>query len=119
MLQCYNQVNTKYDSYVELFTDASGDVFNGTAIKQIADKGVPLQKLVVGKPVTFQDASNSGYVKQTDLGQWALKAYQELGWFAGIGHWQYPSDKTGGQAIIDAAGPLMAACAESGTCVEQ
>ena len=75
MLQCYNQVNTKYDSYEELFINATGDVFKGTAIKQIAERGVPLQKLVVGKPVIKQDASNTGFVSQVDLGEWAHRAY--------------------------------------------
>lgn len=116
MLQCYNQVDTRYDSYEELFTNATGVDFNKTSIKEIADRGVPLKKLVVGKPILPTDATNTGYVEQSDLGAWALQAYEEFGWYAGIGHWQYPSDKTGA-AIAAAAGPLIQKCQEVGNCV--
>ena len=115
MVQFYNQVNSKYNSYEELFIHASGDVFNGTAVKEIAARGIPLKKIVVGKPVTLRDVSNTGFVNQTDLGSWAVKAFDELGWYAGIGHWQYPSDSTG-KSIAAAAQPLMKKCKESQKC---
>jgi len=63
----------------------------------------------VGKPILRSDASNTGWVNQTHLGQWSLKAFEELKWYAGIGHWQYPSDLTG-QAIVDSAGKLKEKC---------
>ena len=95
MVQFYNQVNSKYNSYEELFIHATGDVFNGTAVKEIIARNVPSWKIVVGKPVTSRDVANTGFVNMTDLGVWTAKAYDQLGWFAGIGHWQYPSDLTG------------------------
>jgi chitinase len=115
MIQFYNQVNSKYNTYEELFIHASGDVFNGTAVKEIAARGVPLQKLVVGKPVTWRDVSNTGFVNQTDLGQWAAKAHDDLGWYAGIGHWQYPSDLTG-KSSFEAGSPLQEKCKQSQKC---
>jgi len=33
MLQFYNQADSRYDSYIELFIAASGSDFNGTAIE--------------------------------------------------------------------------------------
>jgi len=78
---------------------------------------VPLNKILVGKPILTTDASNTGWVNQTDLGEWAAEAFSQYGWFAGIGHWEYPSDTTGA-SIADAAGPLMALCAEYNNCTE-
>ena len=68
-----------------------------------------MKKIVVGKPISPSDASNTGWVRQTDLGNWALKAYEEMNWYGGIGHWQYPSDLSG-KAISDAVGQLQAKC---------
>jgi hypothetical protein len=55
-------LDTTYDTYELLFIDAKYGEWNGTAVKQIAAKGVPLDKIVVGKPVTPADASNTGYI---------------------------------------------------------
>ena len=74
-----------------------------------------MKKLVVGKPILQSDASNTGWVPQPDLGNWASKAFDELNWYAGIGHWQYPSDLTG-KAIDDAASKLKAKCDETKKC---
>lgn len=82
---------------------------------EIAARGIPLKKIVVGKPVVEGDAANTGYVCQEDLGVWATKAYDEQGWFAGIGHWQYPSDKTG-ESIAKASGALKQRCQTHHNC---
>ena len=114
-IQFYNQGDTSYDTYDELFTAATKGAFPGTAVKEIADRGVPLQKLVVGKPIVQSDTTNTGWVSQTDLGAWGVTAYDKFGWNAGFGHWQYSSDTTG-KAIRDAAGPLESKCLAAGTC---
>lgn len=75
MIQFYNQVETQYNTYDELFIKATGPYFNGTAIKEIKARGVPYNKLVAGKPILTTDATNTGWVSQTDLGTWASKAY--------------------------------------------
>jgi len=62
------------------------------------------------------DATNTGWVDSYSLGQWAVQANTEIGWYAGIGHWQYSSDFTG-KTIKNAAGPLIALCKETGKCV--
>jgi len=74
-MQYYNQGSTKYDSYSELFTKTTQGAFPGTSVKEIASRGVPLQKLVVGKPITTGDATNTGWVAQTDLGAWGVTAF--------------------------------------------
>jgi len=68
----------------------------------------------VGKPVLSTDAG-SGFVAASDLGSWAEKAYQDLGWYAGFLHWKYSSDPSG-KSIRDAVGKLSTACA-GGACV--
>ena len=82
----------------------------------MAARGIPLQKIVVGKPILTTDATNTGWISQTDLGTYAAQAYKDYGWYAGIAHWQYPSDKTG-QAIKDSAGPLIDLCNKNQNCV--
>lgn len=94
-VQFYNQGNSQYNTYQELFVHSTGS-FPGTAVKNIhEDAGVPLEKIVIGKPVGPGDATNTGLVDALSLGQWAAQGRQELGWEAGIMTWQYASDSYG------------------------
>ena len=104
-MQFYNQLDDTFDSYEKLFTQAVG----GDSVKELTGRGVPLNKIVVGKPVTPKDAYNTGFVNQTDLGVWAARAFDEFGWYGGIMHWQFPSDKTGA-SIAQAAASLIQKC---------
>ena len=70
---------------------------------------------MVGKPILQSDASNTGWISQTDLSSFAVQAFDQLGWYAGIMHWQYPSDKSGA-AIEQAASALIQRCQQSGKC---
>jgi len=51
--------------------------------------------IVVGKPVTQKDASNTGWIDPSDFGVWAKQAHADLGWNTGMFTWQYPSDNNG------------------------
>lgn len=113
-IQFYNQGITSYDTYRKLFISSKG-AFHGTSVKEIADRGISLKKLVIGKPLLPSDAINTGFVAQANLGAWAAQAYDAFGWYAGVGHWQYSSG-VDGQAIRQASGPLLSKCA-GGTCV--
>ena len=73
-VQFYNQGNTQYNSYEELFTHSSG-FFSNTSVNEIMGRGVPANKIVVGKPATPGDAMNTGYVNSADLGSWIERAY--------------------------------------------
>lgn len=73
-VQFYNQGNTQYNSYTELFTQASG-YFSGTSVKEIIDRGIPSEKIVVGKPASQADVMNTGYVNLADVGSWGAQAY--------------------------------------------
>ena len=76
------------------------------------NNGIPSKKIVVGKPATQADASNTGIVNSVDLGNWCVRAYQELNWTAGVMFWQYKSDANG-TIINNAAGQLIKALGES------
>ncbi len=93
-VQFYNQGDTRYNSYDELFIKASG-FFSGTSVKEIIARGIPSNKIVVGKPAAQIDVMNTGLVAITDLGAWTSRAFTELGWYAGLMFWQYRSDTDG------------------------
>jgi hypothetical protein len=116
IIQFYNQGDSQYNTYQELFTSASGSKFNGTSLSEINKRGVPLQKLIVCKPITTGDATNTGWMSGSDLGAAVVKGYNELGWYGGVAHWQYSSDYSGA-TLKAAAGQLISLCAQSGKCV--
>lgn len=100
-VQFYNQGDTTYDTYEKLFV-SSGGPFAGTAIQEIADKGVDMKRLVVGKPVLTKDAANTGWMSANDLKSAVARARTELNWNAGIMTWQYESDANRGFSFVNA-----------------
>ncbi|KZT33972.1 glycoside hydrolase [Sistotremastrum suecicum HHB10207 ss-3] len=85
-LQFYNQ-GSDYTTCTTLLTTSNSD-FPGSSIFEINAFGVPLSKLVIGKPATTADAT-TGYM---DLGTLAgcLGQAKAKGWNAGAMFWQYP-----------------------------
>jgi chitinase len=75
-------------------------------VKEIAEKGVPLNKIVVGKPVNQSDATNTGWMDHFALAQAVKRASEELGWKGGVMLWQYSSDSNG-SVIAKIAGGLL------------
>lgn len=73
-VQFYNQGDTKYNSYDELFLKATG-FFSGTSVREIIARGVPSNKIVIGKPSAQIDVMNSGLVSISDLGAWTSRAF--------------------------------------------
>jgi chitinase len=90
--QFYNQ-GSCYTSYESLFLDSACD-FAGTSVSQIASMGIPLSKIVVGKPVTSADAGN-GYVDAVTLAGWFSQASSDLGWSTGVMGWVWAGPETG------------------------
>ncbi|KAK0501351.1 glycoside hydrolase family 18 protein [Armillaria luteobubalina] len=86
-IQFYNQGVTEYTTCAGLLT-ASSSVWPETAVFQIADNGVPLAKLVIGKPATEADAS-SGFMTTSTLAT-CLQTAKNQGWDGGAMVWQYP-----------------------------
>ena len=104
-VQFYNQGATKYDSYTKLFKASKG-YFPGTSVQELIKKGIPKEKIVVGKPATRADVMNSGYVTSTSLGQWTSRAYDDFCWYTGVMFWQYKNDDRG-LLIKNAVGDLI------------
>jgi len=70
-VQFYNQgYATTYDTYEKLFIEAGGD-WNHSSVSEIISSGIPKEYIVLGKPVSPGDATNTGYVSPANLGQWA------------------------------------------------
>jgi len=90
-IQFYNQGTSSYDSYETLFEKSNGWAI-GTSIKEIAKRGVNINKIVVGKPVTQADVVNSGYVPVQSLKQYLQSGIQNSAWKGGIMGWQYADD---------------------------
>jgi len=83
LVQYYN--NGPATTYAEIFTSAGGG-----AVKEIASYGIPLSKIVVGKPVNSGDG-NGGYVSASGLHALFTQAKSELGWNAGVMGWEWHS----------------------------
>ncbi|CAL1715059.1 unnamed protein product [Somion occarium] len=86
-IQFYNQGSTEYTTCAGLLTSSSS-VWPKTALFQIAASGVPLNKLVIGKPATAGDASN-GFIAPATLAGCVSQAKNQ-GWNAGVMVWEFP-----------------------------
>ncbi|KAJ7224292.1 glycoside hydrolase family 18 protein [Mycena pura] len=86
-VQFYNQGASEYTTCANLLT-ASSSTWPSTALFQIASSGVPLSKLVIGKPAVSGDASN-GFMSTTTLATCVSQAKSQ-GWNAGVMVWEYP-----------------------------
>jgi len=86
-VQFYNQGATEYTTCANLLTTSS-NTWPKTALFQIAASGVPLSKLVIGKPGTTNAASN-GFMSTSTLASCLAQAKSQ-GWNAGAMVWEYP-----------------------------
>jgi len=93
-VQFYNQGDTTYDTYEKLFL-TSGGYFPGTSVREIFQRGIPLQKIIVGKPALQSDAYNTGYMDRNVLAAAVIRGFKEGKWFGGVMFWQFCSDKNG------------------------
>ncbi|KAG2106191.1 glycoside hydrolase family 18 protein [Suillus discolor] len=86
-VQFYNQGTTEYTTCDGLLYNSS-TAWPQSALFQIADSGVPLDKLVIGKPATAAQATN-GYIDPSLLASCVSSAYAD-GWNGGVMVWEYP-----------------------------
>lgn len=87
-VQFYNQGTTEYTSCNSLL-QTSSNTWPQSALFQIASgSGVPLSKLVIGKPATTGDASN-GFIPTSTLAQCVQQAKNQ-GWNGGVMVWEFP-----------------------------
>ncbi|KDR80725.1 hypothetical protein GALMADRAFT_135845 [Galerina marginata CBS 339.88] len=87
----YNQGASEYTTCANLLTTSS-NTWPQTAVFQIASNGVPLNKIVIGKPATSSDASN-GFMSTSTLAS-CLEQAKNQGWTGGAMVWQYPKAKS-------------------------
>ncbi|KAJ7728956.1 glycoside hydrolase family 18 protein [Mycena maculata] len=90
-VQFYNQGTTEYTTCAGLITESS-TTWPGSALLQISASGVPLDKLVVGKPATTSDATN-GFIAAATLAGCLVTA-KDAGWTGGAMVWEYPDATT-------------------------
>ncbi|KAF8323821.1 glycoside hydrolase family 18 protein [Clavulina sp. PMI_390] len=82
-VQFYNQGTSEYTTCAGLLT-ASSSTFPNTAVFQInSSAGVPLNKIVIGKP------GDNGYMAPATLAGCVSQA-KSSGWTGGVMVWQYP-----------------------------
>jgi hypothetical protein len=94
LTQFYNQGATCYTDYKGLFENSSDcPDFPGTSVKEIAAYGIPLEKIVVGKPVRQQDASN-GQMTATQINS-IFKQARLMGYNTGVMGWMWYGAEAG------------------------
>ncbi|TFK39804.1 glycoside hydrolase family 18 protein [Crucibulum laeve] len=86
-VQFYNQGTSEYTTCANLLTTSSS-TWPQSALFQIAANGVPLSKLVIGKPATSGAASN-GFMSTSTLAS-CLQQAKSQGWNGGAMSWEYP-----------------------------
>jgi chitinase len=90
-MQFYNQGATCYTTFETLFKSSNAGnacpSFPYTSVSEIAAYGVPLEAIVVGKPLDSGDAG-SGYVPPDSLHVFVTQA-ASLQWNAGVMNWQW------------------------------
>ncbi|KAF8892264.1 glycoside hydrolase [Infundibulicybe gibba] len=86
-VQFYNQGSSEYTTCANLLTTSS-NTWPESAVFQIAANGVPLNKIVIGKPATSSDAG-SGFMSTSTLAS-CLQQAKAKGWTAGAMVWEYP-----------------------------
>ncbi|KAJ6591531.1 glycoside hydrolase family 18 protein [Mycena vulgaris] len=86
-IQFYNQGPKEYTTCSNLLAQSSSQ-WPQTALFQIAANGVPLEKLVLGKPATNASASD-GYISPSTLAG-CLQTAKNGGWNGGVSVWEFP-----------------------------
>jgi len=83
LIQYYNNDNPV--TYAQIFT--TGDSGKLNSIKQISNQGIPLNKLVLGKPVNSGDGNQ--WLSASQLNSIIKQAKTNLGWTGGVMGWQW------------------------------
>ena len=65
------------------------------SVKQIADRGIPMEKIVLGKPVLPENAYSTGYIEPETLRQYMKQAKEEIGFQTGVMTWEFRADIDG------------------------
>ena len=93
-VQYFKQANSVYNSYHTLFVLSSGWAV-GTSVNELISKGIPADKIVVGKPATIRDADSSSYIDSIALRDAIANEYASSGWKTGVMLYEFASDING------------------------
>lgn len=89
-LQFYNQGENIFTDCNSILFKSNFQNFDGSSVFEIHNNtGIPLDKLVIGKPASQEDA-DSGYISPSLLSQCIGQAHKK-GWNAGVMAWQWPN----------------------------
>jgi hypothetical protein len=89
LVQFYNQGASCYITYKGLIENSTECTnFPGTSIKEIASYGIPLDKIVLGKPMRQQDAG-TGQMSASAIAGVVQQAKQSIGWNGGVMVWTW------------------------------
>jgi chitinase len=92
-IQFYNQGTTMYQNADDIFNTSAGWAPE-TSVNEMIANGVDPSKIVIGKPATVGDASNS-YMAPADIDAAIALNYPFNQWKTGVMFWQYSSDQDG------------------------
>jgi hypothetical protein len=79
LVQYYN--NGPSETYADIFTSQP------SGVSELVNLGIPMSKIVIGKPVIAGDAGN--FVSATNLAAMFATAKNNLGWNTGVMGWQW------------------------------
>ena len=88
------QGTSEYETYETLFEESDGWA-TSTAVLQMNANGIPLDKIIVGKPVTTAGVVNTGYDSLNELTSIIGEALSETSWRSGVMGWEYSLDRNG------------------------
>lgn len=103
------EANINYNQYEQVF--GAGEAGSYASIRQLVNSGIPAYKLVIAEPGS--QGLTTGGASARDLGEWTKKAYDSMGWYAGVALWEFSSDPQG-QDISSAAGYITDKFLKSG-----
>lgn len=93
-IQFFNQLTTTYNSGQSLFNSSGGWAI-GTSVNEIIRKGIPRNKVVVGKNALLNDGDPNSFMNSSSLSNAFISEFNSSRWNTGIAYWQYTSDPNG------------------------
>jgi hypothetical protein len=89
-IQWYNQGAT-YLNYASQFIN-NDNYHPGTAVAQLVSRGLPVEKIVVGKLTQPSDGQAASWVPPATIGSWVQEALNDPAvhfWHTGVSTWQF------------------------------
>ena len=91
----FDQGDSTFNTAATLFTKSTGWAVK-TSVKELIDKGIPSEKIVIGKPATSADTSApASYMSPSALSTAISEGFSAHGWKTGVMIYQLSSDLNG------------------------